>query len=257
MKRILRIILPLMIVAMAVIALLPRPARTTPPADSEMTAFLLERGFPEDYLADLIPQQLEDLCRLAYTKGARCLSISERPLPSGGSPASGPCLDVACLCTPKEIDGVTYIYEVFVYITYNWNEPPPVRKTDAIRVSWDSNTWAYDDSFTSKDFAYSVAQGEWITYKTWDRAASIKQNGLEIFTYIDLAESWLGTTVPAAGLRGSVTFALRPNPRDSMEAGPGTSFTNLYCNYLHDKTLFTSSLQPAATAWAQIGYTKH
>ena len=273
MKRILSAVLSLLLLVSLAHPVQAAVQADRPP-DGEMNVFLLERGFPADYLEGLTPQQVEDLYYLAYKNHAYYLSTTEQPViqPYGNIPSDQLYFGITCLCSYKKTGGVTYIDEVFVYISYNWDTLTAIRKIDAIAVNWDSNILVYNGKFTAKDLAFSLQKNAWITYKTWDRPATIAQGGLGIYTYIDYAETTLGTSFPATGLQGSVTFSLKPKSDYTMEVGQRDR-TSVGCEYVHDKNPLVSSvsftyqgvgvyvdvglMQDKAGTNTQINYIKH
>jgi len=188
-------------------------------SDVEMKEFLTTRGFTEDYLDALIPQQLEILYQTCYSNDAYFLSVTKIPVavPYGNISTDQLELEATYTYTPYVINGVTYMYEIHVMVNYDWIKVPMIKKADAISVNWDNTILTYNDNFKSYDYAYSDLQGKWITYKTWNAPEALNQGGLGIYTYIDYTYRLpSGEMNGAGGLKGTVTFSLTPEPRFSM-----------------------------------------
>lgn len=213
-------------------------------AGSDMLAFLIDRGYPSDYLSGLIPQQLEDLYDLVCKKDLYYLQTTHHQIqPYGNIPSQQLSFDTTISYTPVTISGVTYYYNITVYVDYEWDELPIVRGVDAITVNWDGDILTYNEDFISKDYAYSPTQRKWITYKEWDKPNALNQGGLGINTYINYEEQispseWMY----ADGLKGSMSFSLTPEPRLSMSIAPGANSTVINGEYVHNKNPYTGTL---------------
>ena len=214
-------------------------------SDVEMKEFLTTRGFTEDYLDALIPQQLEILYQTCYSNDAYFLSVTKIPVavPYGNISTDQLELEATYTYTPYVINGVTYMYEIHVMVNYDWIKVPMIKKADAISVNWDNTILTYNDNFKSYDYAYSDLQGKWITYKTWNAPEALNQGGLGIYTYIDYTYRLpSGEMNGAGGLKGTVTFSLTPEPRFSMSIAPGNNSTTINCKYVHDRDPLLGSL---------------
>lgn len=230
----------LMVISMVI----PAQASKAAQPDNSMVELLLERGYPADFLNALIPPQIEDLYELVREKNLYYLHAYSPQIPPHGNISSRQLsFDVTSSGTPVQIDGVTYLYEITIYVNYNWKQLPAVRGVDAIAVNWDNSILTYNDDFMSKDYAHSQKQNRWITYKTWDRPNALSQGGLGINTYINFEEQispseWLS----ADGLRGSLSFSLTPEPRLSMSTAPGGNSTAIDGIYVHNANPLSGSL---------------
>lgn len=211
----------------------------------EMKEFLMTRGFSNDYLDELILQQLEILYQTCYNNDAYFLSVTKIPaaVPYGNISTDQLDLEATYTYTPCVVNGVTYMYEIHVIVNYDWIKLPMVQTVDAISVNWDSDVLTYNENFKSYDYAYSDLQGKWVTYKTWNAPNTLNQGGLGINTYIDYTEQlYNGELVGPGGLKGTVTFSLTPEPRFSMSIAPGSNSTAIKCEYVHNKNPLLGSL---------------
>ena len=118
-------------------------------SDVEMKEFLTTRGFTEDYLDALIPQQLEILYQTCYSNDAYFLSVTKIPVavPYGNISTDQLELEATYTYTPYVINGVTYMYEIHVMVNYDWIKVPMIKKADAISVNWDNTILTYNDNF--------------------------------------------------------------------------------------------------------------
>lgn len=117
-------------------------------SDVEMKEFLTTRGFTEDYLDALIPQQLEILYQTCYSNDAYFLSVTKIPVavPYGNISTDQLELEATYTYTPYVINGVTYMYEIHVMVNYDWIKVPMIKKADAISVNWDNTILTYNDN---------------------------------------------------------------------------------------------------------------
>lgn len=212
-------------------------------SQAQMIEFLLDRGYPNDYLEGLIPQQIQNLYRIAYENDAYYLETTPTIVPYGNIPDDELSLETTLSYNTIVRDGITYIYEIFVSVDYEWFDGHPlVRKADAITVNWDGDILTYNDDFLAQDFAFSLNYNDWITYKTWNEPSTLNQGGLGNYTYIDYKENVTGAMVNAIGLKGSLYFALTPEPRYSMGWAPGENSTTINAEYVHDTNPLYGSL---------------
>ncbi len=211
------------------------------PSTQEMWALLLERDYPAAYLDTLVPPQLAGLYKLAREKDAHFYALAE----SGESGVRGRisaerlALSLVLSYTPVEYEGDIYFSEGYLTVHYCWREPPVVRGSDSISVSWDPELWQYggDGDFTAQDLFRHPASSRWEVYETWEQPQSITRGGVKISTdlgsgaYLDGGLMWSYST----GLAGTVQISLLPEEMLSIQAAPG-QMTGVGAVYIHGKT---------------------
>lgn len=215
--------------------------KSAEPSAQEMRAFLLARDYPAEYLDTLVPPQLAGLYELAREKNARFYTLAE----SGESGIRGRisaerlALSVVLSCTPLEDEGDTYFSECYLTVHYRWREPPVLRGSDSIAVTWDPELWQYggDRDFIAQDLFRHPASSRWEVYETWEQPRNITLGGVEISpdlgsgAYLDGGLMWSYST----GLAGTVQISLLPEEMRSIRAAPG-QMTGVGAVYTHGKT---------------------
>lgn len=214
----------------------------------EMTDYLLEKGFPEVYLDTLIEQQIESLYNMSlgdnvYFGGIETVVLdSNDSLVRGNISSSQLSYTVAFVLVTQWMGNEQYITELRVKVSYDWLTLPIIRGTDSIAVNWDSSIFTYDGGFSSYNYARALSTGNWITHGSWTAPSTLNQGGLGIYAYLDYAESVLGQTVQAVGLKGETNFRLVPKITWSLGFFPGSNVTSVNAEYTHNKNPLGGSL---------------
>lgn len=222
-------------------------------SDESMKAFLQERGFSEEYLNRLIPQQVQAVYDKVYSTDSYLYSHKNYVASMEGSlietkgniPTRDLSFDVSITLSLTTRNNIVYIKQANVIVTYDWLNLPVYRNDDMISVNWDSSllNYAGDNTFSSHDYYYVAYR--WVELQHCSQPAVANQGG--IGNYVMLAAQEMG----GVGLKGDMTFSLQPKEEYSMTTSGGNN-TTISAVYAHDKG--RSSLSFSLTGSSTIGY---
>lgn len=237
MKRTARQLAGLVLALCMLLAVSAAPRATASPqpsAQSSNYTYLLEHGFPRDFLDHRTSRELADLAGLCYhgqvAYGATSVSsgCNRTWTPLGVITSLDMTLEISTVDKiATDPNGHTYIVQHLVYISYEWANAmtPLVRKEDSFQVSWEPEVWGYmPDSFTHTDYLNGTALDTMTQ-------PDVDWSGLKYQTNFKAVSQ-----VPGV-LSGHTSFALLPSRNKLYPARtPGSRrYTNIIVNFAHDK----------------------
>ncbi len=208
-------------------------------------AFLMERGYPAEYLESLIDLQLESLYNMVIEEDAYFYEIEkgsqvfEEPVSDKLGSISTNDLDFTIVLsyTTYQYDNIQHIDQLIVNVDYHWNTLPSIRQVDEITVNWDGDYFNFDSrraAFCAVDYA-QTQDGNWVTYKSQTTPVEASVGGIRFIADIRYKDIYTGITRSAIGLRGSTSF--RIDPAVTMKYVPEYSnviSTEVSANYVHN-----------------------
>lgn len=245
MRKLVAFLLTIALTAMVNVTMVS--ASTVEITTEDKIEYLISQGIPEDFLNDKETQDIDDIYASFYGKtieylGTETVSLTETANPSdisllGVIPSDDMMLKITTFNSyiSNPSSSKTEIYEVQVYIDYQWTDGKPFfRLTDGVSVNWDSSVFLFKpDSFQSTDYV-TVANGshtEWKQANSSSDPEAINQGGLGYTV-------WMRNSPNIALVqKGTAKFILKP--KSTIYYG-SNRHTSINVEYVHNQNILNT-----------------
>ncbi len=245
-----------MVLVFAMLSCTAFPVSASEITVEQMRAYLLEIGFPTNFINYKEDIEIAEMYSQMYGKtiryiGTETVSMTEivdsNIMPLGVIPEEDMILTITTVAhleyiSPNEMNRIK---EIYVYVDYIWTQEKPFFTwKDAITVNWDYEVFSFKaDSFVARDYKLTWGTpGVWLNTTTLNNPIELDQGGLGYYADLSFSESVMGMSVGAIQHKGTAQFILLPRTSPMYDKS-GANVTSINVNYLHNKNPGLVSVQ--------------